>query len=173
MALVWLATVTRTSTVPLPAGLVALQLVVVEQDTAVAAVAPNATVVAPGVVLNPVPLIATLVLPAAGPELGAIELTVGAGARYVNWSATLVALVWPPTVTLTSTVPAAWAGLVAVQLVVVEQDTAVAAPAPKATVVAPGVVLNPVPVIVTAVPPAVGPLVGAMLLTAGAATYVN
>jgi hypothetical protein len=79
-----------------------------------------------------------------------------------------VALVWLATVTRTSTVPAAWAGLVALQLVVVAQDTAVAAVAPKATVVAPGDVLNPVPVIVTAVPPAAGPLLGAMLLTVGA-----
>ena len=63
---------------------------------------------------------------------------------------------------------AAWAGLVAAQLVVVEQDTAVPAFAPKVTVVAPGDVLNPVPVIVIEVPPAIGPLVGAMLLTVGA-----
>ena len=79
-----------------------------------------------------------------------------------------MALVWLATVTRTSTVPAAWAGLVALQLVVVAQDTPVAALAPNATVVAPGVVLNPVPEIVTAVPPAAGPLVGAMLLTVGA-----
>ncbi len=44
---------------------------------------------------------------------------------------------------------------------------------PKATLVVPGAVAKPVPLMVTAVPPAAGPLVGAMLLTVGAATYVN
>ncbi len=87
------------------AGLVAVQLVVVEQDTPVAP-APKATVVAPGVVLNPVPVIVMLVPPAAGPELGAIALTVGAGARYVkqpahvpDWASVFV--------TVTLTAPAA------------------------------------------------------------------
>jgi hypothetical protein len=80
VALVWLATVTRTSTVPLPAGLVALQLVVEAQETLLAGLAPNATVVAPGDVLNPVPLIVTAVPPAAGPLVGAMLLTVGAAA---------------------------------------------------------------------------------------------
>jgi hypothetical protein len=74
---------------------------------------------------------------------------------------------------LTSTVPAARAGLVALQLVVVEQDTAVAAVAPKATVVAPGDVMNPVPLIVTVVPPALEPELGTIALTVGAAMYVN
>jgi hypothetical protein len=74
----------------------------------------------------------------------------------VNSSALEVALVWPPTVTVTSTVPLP-AGLVAVQLVVVEQLTPVAAVVPKSTVVASAVVENPVPVIVTVVPPPAGP----------------
>ena len=66
---------------PLPAGLVAVQLVVLAQDTPVAGVAAKATVVAPEVVLNPVPLMVTAVPPAVGPLVGAMPVTVGAGAR--------------------------------------------------------------------------------------------
>jgi hypothetical protein len=83
----------------------------------------------------------------------------------VNWSALLVAEVWPDTVTVTSTVPVP-AGLVAVQLLVEAQVTAVPAFDPKATV-APEVA-NCDPAIVTWVPPAAGPEVGVMLVTVGA-----
>jgi len=69
-------------------------------------------------------------------------------------------------VTVTVTVPAAWAGLVALQVVVEAQLTAVAAVPPNVTVVAPKL-LKPVPLIVTAVPPAVEPLGGDTLVTAG------
>ena len=79
VALVIPATVTVTSTTPLPAGLVALQLVVLAQLTPLAAVAPKRTVVAPAVVLKPVPVIVTTVPPPAGPLVGVIALTVGAG----------------------------------------------------------------------------------------------
>ena len=89
------------------------------------------------------------------------------GAVYVNWSAALVALVRPLTVTVISTVPLP-AGLVAPQLVVLAQLTPLALVAPKRTVVDPAVVLKPVPVIVTVVPPAEGPLVGLIALTVGA-----
>jgi hypothetical protein len=82
----------------------------------------------------------------------------------VNWSALLVAEVWPDTVTVTSTVPVP-AGLVAVQLLVEAQVTAVPAFDPKATV-APDVA-NCDPAIVTTVPPAAGPEVGVMLVTTG------
>jgi len=86
----------------------------------------------------------------------------------VNWSPAPVAEVWPDTVTVTSTAPVP-AGLVAVQLEVELQETPVAAlPVPKSTVVSPEVVENPVPVIVTAVPPEAGPVVGLMLVTVGA-----
>jgi hypothetical protein len=73
----------------------------------------------------------------------------------------------PPTTTVTSTSPAVHAGLVAVQLVVELQVTAVPAAVAKLTVVEPEVVENPVPVIVTTVPPARGPEVGLMLVTVG------
>jgi hypothetical protein len=85
----------------------------------------------------------------------------------VKRSAALVALLTPPTVTVTSTVPVP-AGLVALQLVAEAQLTLVAAAVPKRAIVAPGPVANPVPVIVTAVPPPAGPLAGATLVTVGA-----
>jgi hypothetical protein len=85
----------------------------------------------------------------------------------VNWSALLVAEVWPDTVTVTSTVPVP-AGLVAVQLLVEAQVTAVPAFDPKLTVVP--VVANPVPVIVTTVPAT--PEVGLMPVTVGAVPEV-
>ncbi|MNM85398.1 hypothetical protein D3C81_975110 [compost metagenome] len=86
----------------------------------------------------------------------------------MNWSAALVALVPPVVVTRTSTVPLP-AGAVAVICVALLTVTPVAAVAPKVTAVVP---LKPEPVIVTVVPPVVGPEVGEMLLTTGAATYV-
>src|SRR6202035_5677204 len=116
VALVCPPTVTRTSTEPLPAGLVALQLVVDEHDTPEPATPPKATVVAPGVVLNPDPVIVTPVPPPTGPDDGDTPLTDGADV-YVNTSPAPVALVCPPTVTRTSTEPLP-AGLVALQLVV-------------------------------------------------------
>src|ERR1700694_6030517 len=79
MALVWPPTVTVTSTVPLPDGLVALQLVVLTQLTPVAALPPKATVVAPALVLKWVPVMLTTVPPPAGPVVGVIALTVGGG----------------------------------------------------------------------------------------------
>ena len=63
----------------------------------------------------------------------------------------------PGPVTVTSTVPAASAGLVAVISVAETMTTLVAATVPKSTAVA---VLKPVPVIVTAVPPADRPCRG-------------
>lgn len=73
-----------------------------------------------------------------------------------------------PTVTVTSTGPAAPAGEVALHEVVNAQVTPVAAASPKSTVVAPAVVENPDPVMVTGVPPAGGPLVGLTDVTAKA-----
>ena len=73
----------------------------------------------------------------------------------------------PGPVTVTSTVPAASAGLVAVICVAETTITLVAAVVPKSTAVAP---LKPVPVIVTDVPPADGPAAGLTAVTVGAAT---
>ena len=85
----------------------------------------------------------------------------------MNWSAELVAEVDESTVTVTSTVPVP-PGLVAVQLVVELQVTPVPGFVPKSTVVAPDVVENPVPVMLTVVPPAAGPDAGLMAVTVGA-----
>ena len=79
-------------------------------------------------------------------------------------------------VTTTLTAPAAWAGVVAVIVVLLTNVTPVAA-APPTLAVAPD--RNPVPVIVTAVPPLVVPVLGVIDDTVGAgfppvgAVYVN
>ena len=131
----------------------------------VAAVVPKVTALAP---LKFVPVIVTLALPTAGPELGERLVTVGAATK-VNWSAADVALVPPTVVTLTSTVPALPTGVVAVIWVAELTVNPLAAVAPKVTAVAP---VKFVPVIVTVVPPAVGPAVAVMLVTVGSAAYV-
>ena len=74
---------------------------------------------------------------------------------------------WPPAATVTSTFPALPAGLVALQLVVELQVTAVAATVPKSTVSEDAVVENPEPVIITTVPPVSGPALGLMPATVG------
>ena len=68
--------VTLTSTVPVPAGDVAVIEVAETTVTPVAGVAPNCTEVAP---VKLVPVIVTVVLPAVGPAVGEIDVTVGAG----------------------------------------------------------------------------------------------
>ena len=73
----------------------------------------------------------------------------------------------PPEVTATVTAPAACAGVVAVMLVPLTTTTFVAAVPPNDTV-APAAKF--VPVIVTPVPPAVGPLFGDTLITVGTTT---
>ena len=82
----------------------------------------------------------------------------------MNWSAALVALVPPAVVTVTSTVPLP-AGDVAVIEVALLTVTDVAAVLPNFTLVAP---VRFVPVMVTLVPPALGPVFGLMLVTVGA-----
>jgi hypothetical protein len=86
------------STVPLPAGEVALHEPEL-QETEPAAAEPKFTV-PPAKLL---PLTVTTVPPVLGPVAGLIALTtgVGGGAVYVNWSAWLVALVPPAVVTVT------------------------------------------------------------------------
>jgi hypothetical protein len=73
----------------------------------------------------------------------------------------------PTLVTVTVTAPDVPAGVVAVIVVPLTTVTFVAAAEPNVTV-APEAKF--VPVIVTAVPPAVGPLLGLTLVTVGAAT---
>ena len=95
------ADVTVTSIVPVPAGDVAVILVLLLTVTEVAALLPKRTAVAP-VKLRPV--IVTVVPPNGEPLLGEIAVIAGCGI-YVNRSAALVALVPPTAVTVTSTVP--------------------------------------------------------------------
>ena len=77
-----------------------------------------------------------------------------------------MALVPFAVVTVTPTVPTAPAGAVAVRLVADVKVTAAAAAVPNFTVLA---AVKFVPEIVTTVPPSVGPVVGAMAVTVGAA----
>ena len=154
--------VTLTSTVPVPAGEVAVIDVAELTVKPVAGVAPNVTAVAP---LKLVPVIVTDVPPVAGPEVGDIDVTVGT-ATYVNWSAAEVADVPPGVVTVTSTVPVP-AGDVAVIWVGELTVKPVAGVAPKLTAVA---AVKLVPVMVTLVPPVVGPAVGEIEATVGAPT---
>ena len=71
-------TVTTTSTIPEPAGLVAVQAVVLLQETFAAGFAPKLTEVPD--VLKFVPLMVTTVPPAVVPEVGLSPVTVGTGA---------------------------------------------------------------------------------------------
>ena len=89
---------------------------------------------------------------------------------YVNWSAGFLAL-WPPgVVTTISTAPAVPAGEVAVMEVSEFTAKGKAPASPKATNVTP---MKALPVMVTDVPPAVGPATGLMPVTAGLSPYVN
>jgi hypothetical protein len=157
---------TVTSTVPAaPAGAVAVIEVALTTVKVEAAVAPNFTAVAP---VKLVPVMVTEVPPVVVPEFGLTPETVGAGGRTkVNWSFALVAEVPPGVVTVTSTVPAAPAGAVAVIEVALTTVKVEAAVAPNFTAVAP---VKLVPVMVTEVPPPVEPEVGLTPVTVGAAT---
>jgi hypothetical protein len=147
----------------LPAGVVAVMLVLLTTTTFVAAVLANFTV-APDTKF--VPVIVTEVPPAVDPVAGLTPVTVG-GVTYVNPFVRLP--LCAPTVTVTVTAPALPTGVVAVMLVLLTTTTFVAAALPNVTV-APDAKF--VPVIVTAVPPAVVPVFGLTLLTVGATTYV-
>jgi hypothetical protein len=134
---------------------------------AVAASVPNITEVAP---VNPEPVTIVTAPPATGPAEGERPVTAGTGAVKVNWSAGDVGLVPPAVVTVTSTVPATWAGDVAViceSEITVNEGTAAV---PNVTADAP---VKPVPVMVTEVPPAVNPPAGEIKVTPGIGTKVN
>jgi hypothetical protein len=155
-------TFTITVTAPaVPAGVTAVIVVLLTTTTLVAAAAPKVTV-APEAKF--VPVIVTDVPPAVEPLFGDTPVTVG-GATYVNPLARLP--IWPLRVTVTVTAPTLPAGVVAVMVVLLTTTTFVADALPKVTV-AP--VAKFVPVIVTAVPPAVGPLLGDTPLTDGSTT---
>ena len=155
--------VTVTSTVPEPAGAVAVIVVSLLTLNNVAATVPKFTALAP---VKFVPVIVTDVPPAVEPDDGLTPVTVGAGGGvYVNWSLELVALVPWPVVTVTSTAPRIPAGAVALIDVALLTVNVVAAMRPNFTALAP---VKLVPVIVTDVPPVVGPEVGLTPVTVGA-----
>jgi hypothetical protein len=158
--------VTVTVTAPaVPAGVVAVMVVLATTTTLVAPAVPNVTV-APTTKF--VPVMVTVVPPAVGPLFGETLVTVGTPI-YVHPFGRLP--LCPLTVTVTVTEPAFPAGVVAVMVVLVTTTTLVAGVPPNVTV-APAAKF--VPVIVTADPPPVGPpLSGDTLTTVGAMTYVN
>ena len=81
------------------------------------------------------------------------------------WSAELVALVPPPVVTVTSTtVPAPTGDRAVMDVALLTVNVTAAFPGPKLTAVVP---VKFVPVIVTVVPPALGPVEGLTAVTAG------
>src|SRR5665213_2786076 len=94
-----LAVVTLTLTAPVPAAVVAVIWVAEFTVKLAAAVAPNLTALAP---VKFVPVMATLVPPASGPDVGAKLVTVGAG---TNENVPTDDAVPPIVVTLTVTAP--------------------------------------------------------------------
>jgi hypothetical protein len=82
----------------------------------------------------------------------------------VNWSATLVALVPPGVATVTSNVPRVPVGDVAVMELGLFTLKFAAGAVPNFTALAP---VKPVPVMVTDVPPVLGPEAGLMEVTVG------
>ncbi len=132
------------------AGVVAVIVVSFTTVNAVPAVPPKVTPVPP---VKPVPVMVTAVPPVSGPLVGVREVTVGAARK--------VKVPGPESpfgpVTTTSVAPGACAGVVTVMVVSSTTVKAVPGVPPKVTPVVP---VNPLPVIVTGVPPVAGPLVG-------------
>ncbi|HEY2091287.1 MAG TPA: hypothetical protein VGJ81_05330 [Thermoanaerobaculia bacterium] len=161
------AVVTVTLAAPgFPAGVVAVSDVADTTTTFVAAAPPIVSVVAPASKFEPVTV--TLSPPLAFPRLGVTELTVG-GARYVK--APIFVTVPVGAVTVTSTAPAAWDGVVTVSVVAVAAVTTAGLP-PKVTLVL-LVVPKFVPVIVTVCPPLVRPFAGCKAVMVGVARMVS
>jgi hypothetical protein len=166
LALWPLELVTVTFTAPAEAaGVVAVIWVELATVIAVAAALPKVTV---SPARKPVPVRVTAVPPDVGPLAGEMLLRVG-GLTKVK--ALLRLALWPlELVTVTFTAPAEPAGVVAIIWVELATVIAVAAALPKVTV---SPAAKPVPLIVTAVPPDVGPLAGEMLLRVGGLTKVK
>ena len=166
MALLTLLTVAFTSTVPTAcAGETTVHVVLEVQLTDVAFVVPNLKTVAVLPRAKPVPVMVTLVPPALEPLLGLTPATVG---RNLKLSLVDVALMPPGVVTVTSTLPGDSAGataLIEVTPLIVCSVKLVALVEPNLTEVAP---VRLVPLMVTVVPPPVGPLVGLSFVTVGA-----
>ena len=129
---------------------------------------PKLTAVAP---LKLVPVMVTTVPPAVGPLLGLTPVTLG-GVTKVNWSAGRVEPRGPAAGDGDGDVDGAapCTGEVAVIWVARDHGEGGGRLPPKLTAVAP---VKLVPVMVTTVPPAVGPLLGLTPVTLGGVTKVN
>jgi len=115
------------------------------------------------------PVRVTDVPPAVGPLFGLTLVRVGSGA-YVNWSAELVELLPPGAVTVISIVPDPAGAIAAISVdEATKNPSALRLVLPNATPKAPE---KFVPVMVTVVPPEVGPLCGLTAVTVGAPKYV-
>lgn len=135
-----------------PAGVTQVMVVGPTSTTLVAATPPIVTDVAPE---KSVPVMVTAVPPAVGPLLGAIPLITGAGTTKVK--PLVKVAVWLETVTATVLAPAAPAGVMH-EIDVGPSTVTLVALAPPIVTVAP--TENPVPEMVTLVPPAVVPELG-------------
>jgi hypothetical protein len=155
--------VALTATVPCTCGLVtALIWVGLVTVNLLAVVVPNFTAV---VLLRPVPVTVTVVVPLVVPVAGAKDVMVGTGA--VNLKSDKAVAVPPAVVALTVTVPATWGlvtALICVRLVTVKLLAVVV---PNLTAV---VLLRPVPVMVTVVVPEVVPVAGVNEVMVGTGT---
>src|SRR5271166_1582022 len=125
----------------------------------VAATPPNLTAVGSR---RPVPVTVTRLPPAVGPAEADTPVTVGAFSK-AYWSAKLVADVPPGEVTVTSTSPDPAGATILSDVSELTTRPVPGTPLKAATVAR----VNPVPVTVTAVPPAVGPAVGATPVMTG------
>ena len=153
--------VTVTSTAPTePAGAVAVIVVALVTLNEDAGLPPMVTEVAP---VKLVPVMVSEVPPTIGPAVGEIPVIVGNAAK-VYWSADDFADVPPRVVMVMSTDPAEQPGAVAVIELALLTVYKVAAVVPNFTVVAP---LMFIPVMVTVVPPTIGPAVGEIPVTVG------
>lgn len=158
-----LPTAAFTSNVPgLSAAVTSVHVVDELQLTDVAAALPNLNTVAPAPGAKPLPVTVTAVPPAFGPELG-LRLVI-VGLSYLKWSCLVIALVPLGVLTVMSVVAEVPAGETAVIELAEFTVKLLAGIAPKLTAPAP---VKLVPVIVTLVPPAAGPLVGLTLSTEG------
>ncbi len=140
------------------AGVTAV-ILVEDQNTIVAATPPTVTLVG---LVRFVPIIVMGVPPAVDPNNGDKEVIVGMGAIYVNAFGTVAVPAGVVTATLLE--PKVPAGVTAVIFIDETTTMFVAFTPPTVTLVAP---VRLVPMIVIAVPPAVGPDIGVIDVTVG------
>jgi hypothetical protein len=153
-----------TVTDTLPAAWALVTAVIVDPVTTVkdfAVVGPNVTEVAP---VKWMPVMVTVVPPVAGPPGGVTPVTFG---LVMKVNADPLENGPPAAANATATGPPVWAGVFTVSFVGPVTWTVVPGVPPKVTAAVP---VRLVPLIVTTVPPAVGPLVGEIVETVGTVT---